>query len=207
MIGIVDYGSGNISAICTILNDIKADFIVTNQVCKLKNADGFILPGVGSFDPTMRSLDSIKLKQFLDIQVLEKKKYILGICVGMHLLASESEEGKLPGLNYIPGKVKKIDIKNLKTVPHLPHMGWNSLERNIDDPLIHNLDLKYGFYFLHSYYFHTFSKENIVASVCYGKKIPCVVRKDNVWGVQFHPEKSHSNGYKLISNFVKLCTC
>lgn len=207
MIGIIDYGSGNINAIITILKEIKADFITSNKVDILKEANGYILPGVGAFDTTIRSLHDINLKSFLDMQVLNEKKKILGICVGMHLLSSESEEGNLSGLNYIPGKVRKIDITNLNTPPHLPHMGWNSIIKINDDPLLNNIDLETGFYFLHSYYFNTLDKENVIASVNYGNKFPCIVRKKNVWGVQFHPEKSHQNGHKLITNFVNLCSC
>ena len=207
MIGIIDYGSGNINAIVTILREIKADFVISNQVNELENSDGFILPGVGAFDTTIRSLNNTSLKHFLDTQVLGNKKNILGICVGMHLLALKSEEGELTGLNYIPGEIKKIDVTNLDRPPHLPHMGWNSLKVEKDDPLLKNIDLNEGFYFLHSYFFETINSNNVIATVNYGKNIPCVVRNENIWGVQFHPEKSHKNGFELISNFIKLCSC
>lgn len=204
MIGIINYGSGNIGAIANIYKQLKIPHFISSDLNGLATADRFILPGVGAFDSTMRYLNDSGLLQMLNEQVGELGKPILGICVGMQILAESSEEGVLPGLGWIKGRVKKIDTSKIDTRLKLPHMGWNTLTKTSDHPLFENVDSSFGFYFLHNFYFDAFQEDNVVARVTYGAEIPCAVRSGNVMGVQFHPEKSHHNGVAIFRNFASL---
>ncbi len=203
MIGIVDYGSGNVSAIATIFKQLKVPHVVTGDHAELAAADRYILPGVGAFDQVMGDLVTLGLRDLLNEQVLEKRKKAMGICVGMQILAESSEEGTLPGLGWIPGRVRRIDDSAINSLPKLPHMGWNSLTLKEPSPLFSGVDLERGFYFLHSYYFDVQLPENVLATVTYGKDMACAVHRDNVFGMQFHPEKSHCNGVNLFRNFAE----
>ena len=204
MLCIVDYGSGNIAAIANICEREKISYKVASSSHEIKEANKYILPGVGAFDPTMSILDRSGILKALEEEVIKNGKQLLGICVGMHLLANKSEEGACQGLGWISGYVKKIETKDFKHPPFLPHMGWNEIIGSPDDPLLKDIELRKGFYFLHSYFFDALNLQDIVATVNYGPELPCVVRKDNIIGAQFHPEKSHSNGVKFIKNFVSL---
>jgi glutamine amidotransferase len=203
VIGIVDYGSGNVSAIATILKQLKVPHMVTGDHAELASADRFILPGVGAFDQVMGDLVRLGLRDVLNEQVLGKGKKAMGICVGMQILAESSEEGELPGLGWIPGRVRRIDSATINSLPKLPHMGWNSLTLKKPSPVLADVDLERGFYFLHSYYFDAQDPEHVLATVTYGKDMACAVNRDNVFGMQFHPEKSHSNGVNLFRNFAE----
>lgn len=204
MIAIIDYGSGNIGAIANIYKQLKIPHLITGDLQQLESADGYILPGVGAFDVTMRYLNKSGMVGLLNEQVLMKKKKVLGICVGMQILADSSEEGVLPGLGWIPGRVRKIDKATLSVSPKLPHMGWNSVKPGNDARLFESVDPERGFYFLHSYYFDAANSADISATVEYGKELPCAVAHENVFGMQFHPEKSHANGVAVFRNFAKL---
>lgn len=204
MIGIIEYGSGNVSAIMNILKQRKIPHLLSGEPSELEKADRYILPGVGAFDPTMETLDRSGLVDLLNEQVLERRKKVLGICVGMHLLAEGSEEGSRPGLGWIKGQVRRIDTSGLNRPPHLPHMGWNALEPAGHGALFDGIDAARGFYFLHSYYFDAADPGQVTARVNYGGAIPCAVENGNVFGMQFHPEKSHSNGMRLLQNFAEL---
>ena len=204
MIGIIKYGSGNVSAIMNILKQRKIPHILSGEPSALIAADRYILPGVGAFDPTMETLQHSGLVDLLNEQVLERGKKVLGICVGMHLLAEGSDEGTLPGLGWIKGRVRQIDISHLDRPPHLPHMGWNALYPDAGSALFEGIDMERGFYFLHSYFFDAADPAQVTARVEYGDRIPCAVERDNVYGMQFHPEKSHSNGMRLLQNFAEL---
>jgi len=204
MIGIIDYGSGNVSAIINILKQRKIDYVLSGKPDELAKADRYILPGVGAFDPTMEILENSGLINFLNEEVLEKRKKALGICVGMHLLAEGSDEGARPGLGWIKGHVRRIDVSRLDRMPHLPHMGWNSLHPEAGSALFSGIDMDRGFYFLHSYYFDAADPSQITGRVEYGDRIPCAVERDNIFGMQFHPEKSHANGMQLLKNFGEL---
>jgi glutamine amidotransferase len=140
----------------------------------------------------------------LDIEVLQNKVPIIGICVGMQILAESSEEGLLNGLGYIKGKVKKIDASLLNQKPRLPHLGWNSIEINRPSELLKNIDPEFGFYFLHTYYFECADNNDVLTTTTYGKPFASAVNHENVYGIQFHPEKSHQNGITLLHNFAKL---
>lgn len=204
MIGIVNYGSGNIQAIANIYNRLNIPFEIIDNPNELEKADKLILPGVGAFDATMKQLLDSGLKSALDEEVLIKKKPVLGVCVGMQILSSGSEEGTLPGLGWIKGKVKKFDLNKLKDKPFLPHMGWNTVEPQLNHDVFNDLEHDLGFYFVHSYYFETEDSKNILGTSIYGDEFASAVFNNHIFGMQFHPEKSHFNGIQLLKNFANL---
>lgn len=203
MIAIIDYGSGNLAAIANIYKQLKVPHLITSDAEEIKKADRYILPGVGAFDATMKYLKESGLVELLNEQVLEKKKKVLGICVGMQILGESSDEGVLSGLGWIRGQVRKIDVSRITSGPRLPHMGWNSVTLTQPSKLFDSVDLDRGFYFLHSYYFDAAESEDVTATVQYGNQLPCAVAHGNVFGMQFHPEKSHSNGITVFRNFAE----
>jgi glutamine amidotransferase len=202
MIAIIDYGSGNVGAIMNILRRRKIPHMLTGNPAELAAADRFILPGVGAFDPTMETLGRSGIVDALNEEVLGKGKKVLGICVGMHLLAEGSDEGDLPGLGWIPGRVRKIDASRLNSRPKLPHMGWNGVAIEPSAGLFDGVDPDQGFYFLHSYFFDAADPAHVTARVSYGGELPCAVERDNIYGMQFHPEKSHANGAAVFANYA-----
>jgi glutamine amidotransferase len=204
MIAIINYGSGNVGAIANIYKQLKIPHVITGDLRELEAAERYILPGVGAFDATMSYLNKSGMVELLNEQVLVKKKKVMGICVGMQILANSSEEGELPGLGWIPGKVRAIDASLLKASPKLPHMGWNSVSPREGAKLFDGVDTERGFYFLHSYYFDAEAPELVAATVEYGKELTCAVARENVFGMQFHPEKSHANGVSVFRNFAEL---
>ena len=204
MIAIIDYGSGNIGAIANIHKQLGIPFVITSDPHDLAGADRYVLPGVGAFDATMKYFNQSGMVDALNEQVLSKGKNVLGICVGMQILADSSEEGVLPGLGWIPGRIRKIDTNGLSIAPKLPHMGWNSVTPKFGARLFQGVDCERGFYFLHSYYFAARDAADVSAVVEYGLEIPCGVARGNVFGVQFHPEKSHANGASVFRNFAEL---
>ena len=204
MIAIVDYGSGNVAAIADIFKRLKVSHVITRDHDELRSADRYVLPGVGAFDTTMRTLRDSGLVEVLNNEVHRQAKKIMGVCVGMQILGDSSDEGVLPGLGWIPGNVRRIDATTLHGPPKLPHMGWNSIRLIEKSPLFDGVECEKGFYFLHSYYFDAANQANVKATVNYGGNLPCVVAKDNVFGIQFHPEKSHDNGMAVFRNFSLL---
>ena len=204
MIGIINYGSGNVQAIANIYNRTNFQYKIIQDPEQLKNVDKLILPGVGDFDETIKVLDSSGLRNALNEEVLDKKKPVLGICVGMQILSNDSEEGTQKGLGWINGNVKKFDILKIKDKPFIPHMGWNNVVPQIKHDLFNKIDIELGFYFVHSYFFQPLSSDNILGTTFYGEEFTSAVFNDNIFGVQFHPEKSHSNGIQLLSNFASI---
>lgn len=208
MIGICDYGSGNIQAISNIYTRLniphrflsKTDHF-TNDLSKL------VLPGVGAFDETMLLLASSGLISPLTDFVFDKRVPILGICVGMQIMAQSSEEGSLPGLNWIPGRVKLFDKALLTTKPSTPHLGWNSVHFRRNSPLFSGVDPVEGFYFIHSYYYECDVESDVLTTTKYGTDFASSINRDNIFGTQFHPEKSHSNGVQTLKNFAELESC
>lgn len=204
MIKIIDYGVGNIQAFLTLLKRIGVPAERARTPEDIKTASRLILPGVGHFDHAMRKLNESGMREMLDQKVLQDKAPVIGVCVGMQMLATSSEEGILPGLNWIPGRVRAF--KNLDSfgLP-LPHMGWNKLHGEHHSQLFHRgfEDIP-QFYFLHSYYFDTDDKKDVAAKAFYGIEFEAGISRGNVHGVQCHPEKSHRWGANLIKNFTKV---
>ena len=203
MIGIIDYGSGNIQAIRNIYKKLKIDTFVVREPKDILLASKLILPGVGAFDEAIAKLDQSGLRNALDQAVLNNRIPVMGICVGMQIMADTSEEGTLKGLGWISGSVKHFDIDQMIAVPKLPHMGWNNISI-MEHPIFEGIDEKVGFYFLHSYFFKTSVKENVIATSCYQQVFDCAINNENIFGFQFHPEKSHSNGIRLFKNFSEI---
>jgi glutamine amidotransferase len=170
----------------------------------LRRASHIILPGVGAFDWAMTRLQQSGLRQALDEEVLVAKKPVLGICVGMQMMARTSEEGNLPGLGWIDASVLKFDTSLLQGKTHLPHMGWNDVSPARSGGLFDGLDAP-RYYFLHSYYMKPNRAEDTLATTTYGTTFTSAVRSGNVYGTQFHPEKSHQWGIGLLKNFAELC--
>lgn len=207
MIGIINYGSGNIYAIGNIYDRLRIPYKIVSSVNELNDVTRLFLPGVGAFDETMRILNDSGFREALDRLVLQEKMPVIGICVGMQILAESSEEGILPGLGWIKGRVRKLDPALLTAKPLLPHLGWNSIRIRQENPIFSGIDPDTGFYFLHSYYFDCTNDADILAFTHYGKEFPSAVNHGNVYGMQFHPEKSHHNGVQLLQNFALLQTC
>jgi len=195
---IVDYGIGNIKAFKNIYDKLNVNVEIASKKEQLVNATHLILPGVGAFDWAISKLNESGLRETLDRLVLEKKIPILGICVGMQIMASQSEEGVLSGLNWIEGKVLKLDKDII-----LPHMGWNNVKLSNKSDLFNNIE-NFEFYFLHSYYYKTEDDKHILSMSKYGNPFSSAIYKENIFGTQFHPEKSHKNGIKILENFLKI---
>lgn len=204
MIKIIDYGLGNIQAFANVYNRLHIPFGVARSSEDLLSAEKFILPGVGAFDHAMSRLSQSGMKEALTERVLNEKVPVLGICVGMQILADGSDEGVSPGLGWVNGRVRAFSSSSkLGNLP-IPHMGWNDVSPATSSPLFTGLELDAKFYFLHSFYFDCDQENNILASSSYGDEFSCSVGKDNVYGVQFHPEKSHHYGVTLLKNFAEL---
>jgi len=203
MIGIIDYGVGNIKAFANIYKNFDMPFKIVKNSKDFEDITKIILPGVGSFDHAMQCLQNSGMREKLDELVLDKKLPVIGICVGLQMLAESSEEGECKGLGWIKGHVKKFDKAHINNDP-LPHMGWNNLNIVKDNMLFKNLEEEPRFYFLHSYYFECLNKSDVIASSFYGIEFECVVKHENIYGIQCHPEKSHHNGMQLLKNFGEL---
>lgn len=204
MIAIIDYGSGNIQAIKNIYENLRIDCKFVSRPDQLNGVDKIILPGVGAFDEAMSQLTKSGLRVVLDSMVLEQKVPVLGVCVGMQIMAASSDEGKRDGLGWLDAKVKLFDQKIIDHKPKLPHMGWNDIQPRNEHPIFSSIDFEKGYYFLHSYYFECQDEKDILATTYYGNSFHCAVNKENIFGFQFHPEKSHSNGMHLFKNFAEL---
>lgn len=202
MIAIIDYGMGNIHSVQKALQVQGAKTIVTNSPEEIKKAKKIVLPGVGAFDDAVIELEKQKLIPSIK-ESIDGKKPFLGICLGMQLLFETSDEAKVKkGLGIFKGKVKKFEAKNSLKVPH---MGWNQLKILQNCPLLKGVQENPNVYFCHSYYPDPKEKEIIAATCNYGKDFAAVVWQDNVYGVQFHPEKSQGLGLVMLRNFVEIC--
>ena len=198
-IKIVDYGMGNIQSVKNAFELLNNKVEIINDPSEIKDADGIILPGVGAFGNAIKNLQELKFIEPIKENVINQNVPLLGICLGMQLLADKSEErGIYDGLSLIPGNICKIpSIDGYR----LPHIGWNEVSIKLKDPLFENINDKRSFYFVHSYRFEC-DEQFVVATTNYGQNINAVVQKGNVFGVQFHPEKSQRKGLHLINNFV-----
>jgi len=201
VIAIIDYEMGNCRSIVNMLYRLGINSIITRDHKKIKSADKIILPGVGSFDAAMANLKKHNLINILNQEVMEKKCPILGICLGMQILTEKSEEGKLSGLGWISGEAKKFkanqDIK-------VPHMGWNYVEVNKNSKLSNGLSHDSKFYFVHSYYVNVKNNEESSMKTNYSLEFDSAIEKDNIFGVQFHPEKSQDAGLEMLHSFLSL---
>jgi len=204
MITIIDYGVGNIFAFQNVFKRLNISSRIAKCVEDLKEVDKLILPGVGHFDYAMSQLNNSGMRERIDELVLVEKKPVIGICVGMQMMANKSDEGTLDGLGWIDANVKKFNELTIQHHTKLPHMGWNDVKPNENHPLFKGLEQESIFYFLHSFYFNCKDQKNIISTTDYGINFASSVYKENIYGIQFHPEKSHSYGEKLLENFAKL---
>ncbi|MDA7498518.1 imidazole glycerol phosphate synthase subunit HisH [Akkermansiaceae bacterium] len=204
MISIVDYGVGNILAFQNTYKRLGIPAKIVRCKNDLKGAERLVLPGVGHFDYSMEQLNRSGMRERLDELVLCEKRPIIGICVGMQMMAKKSEEGTLDGLGWLDATVKKFDEETIEQQTKLPHMGWNEARLKNYHPLFKDLESAPLFYFLHSYYFSCTNSKDIISSTDYGIEFSSGVQSGNIFGIQFHPEKSHSNGEKLLENFAKI---
>ncbi|MEI7614837.1 MAG: imidazole glycerol phosphate synthase subunit HisH [Betaproteobacteria bacterium] len=204
MITIIDYGLGNINAFVNVYERLNIKTKVAHTAADILDAKKIILPGVGAFDYAMSQLNASGMREELEKQVLINKIPVVGICVGMQMLAKSSDEGKLPGLGWIEGEVKLFDAHLIPYKTRLPHMGWNSINPVNSSKLLLGFNVQSRFYFLHSYYFACYNEMNVLSTTEYGITYASAVAKENIYGIQFHPEKSHANGIELLHNFAKL---
>lgn len=202
LVVVVDSGVGNLGAIPNMLARVGARAVVSKDPSVIDQADRIVLPGVGSFDAAMRNLIHAGVLDVLKEKVIEGGTPLLGLCLGMELLADRSEEGIKPGLGWIPGVVLRFDFAHLETAPRVPHMGWNIVTRTRDVPILDDLGDRPRFYFAHSYYFQPAQEASVVGLTNYGGQFASVLQRDNITGIQFHPEKSHRFGLAVFRNFV-----
>lgn len=202
MIAIVDYDIGNLGAVANMLQRLGAACEITADADRIEQATHLILPGNGAFDACMNNLRATGLIPLLERKVLHRRTPLLGICVGAQMLGSGSEEGNEPGLNWLDMKVRRFpDLPGLR----VPHMGWNQVvPAHADHPLVCNLEADARFYFVHSYYIETAHAEDVLMHAEYGVSFAAGVARGNIAGVQFHPEKSHRFGKRLLGNFAKV---
>ena len=203
MITIIDYGMGNLGSIFNMFRRIGVASKISGDKNEIMAADKILLPGVGAFDTAMKRINELGLKEILDRKALVDRIPILGICLGMQLLTNTSEEGILPGLGWIDGMTYRFRFENGSHLK-VPHMGWNHVRVLNPCPLTLDLPLDSKFYFVHSYYVLAKVPAQSVLKTSFGIEFDSAIRKDNIYGAQFHPEKSHKYGMKLLDNFAKL---
>ena len=202
MITIIDYGVGNIFAFQNVYNRLNISTKIAKNISDLESAKKIILPGVGAFDYAMQSLNTSGMREKLDELVLDKKVPVLGICVGMQMMGNKSDEGVMDGLKWIDADILKFDESLIKQRTKLPHMGWNDVVKTKNNILFNELDENAIFYFLHSYYFKCHHQDDVIATTEYGNSFTSAVNVNNIFGIQFHPEKSHRYGEQLLNNFA-----
>lgn len=202
MIAIVDYDMGNVASVLNMLKRIGAgDAVLTRDPGQLREASRVILPGVGAFDQGMKNLAAFGLLDALNDAALTRRVPVLGICLGMQLLSSSSEEGRLTGLGWLDSQTVRFEsgAESLK----IPHMGWSSVNVRRISPII-DQGSETRYYFVHAYHVMCKDADDVVATASYGIDFPAIVNRDNIFGVQFHPEKSHRFGMELLKRFVEL---
>ncbi|MBS1596771.1 MAG: imidazole glycerol phosphate synthase subunit HisH [Bacteroidetes bacterium] len=203
MLAIVDYGVGNLASVKNMLKKIGIDAMIVADEMMLLQAEKLILPGIGAFDTCAQKLQKSGLIHAINKKVNEEKKPVLGICVGMQLFTEGSDEGVLPGLGWIKGRVVKFVQESMPAGTKIPHMGWSEIESAKSSRIFDNMYKDPRFYFAHSYYAKPQDEKDELAYANYGYRFAAALEKENIVGVQFHPEKSHKFGMKLLENFVK----
>lgn len=199
---IIDYGMGNVFSVQNALHALKTEVIISRDPAIIAQADHIILPGVGAFGEGMERLRAFKLLPVLEEEVIKNRKPFLGICLGMQFLATASEEyGVHEGLRWITGSVKRFERD--EGVFRVPHIGWNEVQPRGENPLFREISNPV-FYFVHSYHFIADDKSTVVAVCDYGGEFTAAVQRDNIFGVQFHPEKSQKSGLQLLKNFLNI---
>lgn len=202
MIAVIDVGTCNLGSVRNMLRRIGAEVSITADASDLARADKYILPGVGAFDHGMRGLQA--LRPVLEDCVLGEGRPLLGICLGMQMMAGASEEGLEPGLGWIPGQVERFRQGNEAARLKVPHMGWNALHPERAHPLLAGLEEGARFYFVHSFHFVCEDSSDVLARSSYGGSFASVIQRENLMATQFHPEKSHRFGMRLLRNFIGL---
>jgi len=207
MIAIVDYGLGNLGSIVNMLKKIGAPAVRTSDSTVIAQASKLILPGVGAFDHGMERLETLGLIGVLTARVKENRTPILGLCLGMQLFSRGSEEGSRRGLGWIPADTRRFAFGNVESAPRVPHIGWNTVEPRNGTPLFHMMPEPPRFYFVHSYHLACADPGLAAGHTQYGYDFCSAIEADNIWGVQFHPEKSHKYGMQLFRNFAERAGC
>lgn len=202
-IAIIDYGMGNLNSVRKKLLSLKADVIITSDKNEILAADKIILPGVGHFGKAMENLKSLGLIDTLNEAVLIQKKPILGICLGMQLMAKKSAEGDVEGLGWIDGEVVRLEVTDTLKYK-IPHISWNQIQISKESKLMEGIDNGTEFYFVHSYHVKLKNISEQINTTEYQQTFTSAFEKENIYGVQYHPEKSHDAGLNLLSNFLKL---
>ncbi|MCI1721968.1 MAG: imidazole glycerol phosphate synthase subunit HisH [Lachnospiraceae bacterium] len=203
MIAILDYGMGNIGSIRNMLKKIGVgEIILTHDAEEIRSSDHLILPGVGAFDAGMARLNELGLAEVIRGYALTEHRPVLGICLGMQLLGNGSEEGSLPGLSLIPFSCRKFSFGDASELK-IPHMGWDRTYFSRESKLTEGLSSPQRYYYVHSYHAVCEDRENVLMTCSYGYDFAAAVQRENVYGVQFHPEKSHLYGMALLKNFVE----
>ena len=203
MISIINYGLGNLGSIKNMCKWVGVECEIISSKSEIEQANKILLPGVGAFDKAMSNISDLGIKEVLDEKALEDKIPILGICLGMQLLTEKSEEGNFEGLGWIPGETVKFKFPDNKV--KVPHMGWNIVNIKSDQKIVKDLGEEPRFYFVHSYYVKVQNEENKLLETNYGGIIfDSAIHKNNIYGAQFHPEKSHKFGMQLLKNFAEI---
>lgn len=200
----MDYGLGNLGSMKNMLKKLNANVIISESSKDIKSANKLILPGVGAFDNGMSNLIEMGLIEVLEQKVLKEKVPILGVCLGMQLLTNKSEEGEKNGLGWINAETIKFKFDSSDRKYTIPHMGWNFINQTKESRLLENLPEQPRFYFTHSFFIKCNDSSDELTTTVYNKKFISSFQKDNIYGVQFHPEKSHKYGMKLLQNFIEL---
>ncbi len=204
MIVIVDYGVGNLGSIINMLKKASVKAIASSDPDVLQQAEKLILPGVGAFDAGMNKLNECGLVPLLNHLALEKKVPFLGLCMGLQLMSRTSEEGQTQGLGWLAAETLRFKFGSKQPQLKVPHMGWNTIKIRQSHPLFTGLDPESRFYFVHSFYVHSHDPEAVLAETEYGGYFHSILGKGNIMGAQFHPEKSHKYGMRLLKNFAEM---
>lgn len=203
IITIVDYGMGNLGSIRNTFQRLNIETKITSNPQDILDAEKLILPGVGAFDQGMHNLTELGLLPALQKSVLANRVPILGICLGMQLLSKRSEEGHAEGLGWIDAETVRFGFDIADNHRKIPHMGWNSVNPVREGPIVSGVDAGDRFYFIHSYHISNIDEKLVTGTTEYGYSFPSLIRQDNIFGIQCHPERSHRSGFKILQNFMR----